>query len=88
MATNVHLTPQLEEFARSLVETGRYNNVSEVMREGLRLLQDREERRKAFMKMIGDAEAEAERDGTYTIDEVATELDAIIADAVMAGKAG
>jgi antitoxin ParD1/3/4 len=88
MATNVHLTPQLEEFARALVETGRYNNVSEVMREGLRLLQDREERRKAFMKMIADTEAEAERDGTYTIDEVSAELDAIIADAVMAGKAG
>ena len=88
MATNVHLTPQLEEFARSLVETGRYNNVSEVMREGLRLLQDREERHRAFMKMISDVEAEAEREGTYTIDEVSAELDAIIADAVMAGKAG
>lgn len=88
MATNVHLTPQLEEFARSLVATGRYNNVSEVMREGLRLLQEREERRKAFMKMIADAETEAEREGTYTVDEVAAELDAIIADAVMAGKAG
>jgi putative addiction module antidote protein, CC2985 family len=79
MATNVHLTPELEEFARACVETGRYNNVSEVMRAGLRLLQEREDRRRAFAKMVEDAEAEAEKEGTYTIDEVAAELDAIIA---------
>lgn len=78
MATNVHLTPQLEEFARSLVATGRYNNVSEVMRDGLRLLQEREERRHSFMKMIADAETEAEQEGTYTVEEVVAELDAII----------
>lgn len=78
MSTNVHLTPQLEEFARSLVESGRYNNVSEVMRDGLRLLQEREERRKSFDAMIAEAEAEAEREGTFTIDEVVAELDAII----------
>ena len=80
MATNVHLTPELEEFARACVETGRYNNVSEVMRAGLRLLQEREDRRRAFAKMMTDAEAESE--GTYTIDEVAAELDAIIAGKV------
>jgi antitoxin ParD1/3/4 len=83
MATNVHLTPELEEFARTCVETGRYNNVSEVVRSGLRLLQEREERRNNFSKMLAEAEAEAERDGTYTIDEVVAELDAIIE-----GKAG
>jgi antitoxin ParD1/3/4 len=82
MATNVHLTPELEEFARACVETGRYNNVSEVMRAGLRLLQEREDRRRAFAKMLTDAEAEAESEGTYTIDEVAAELDAIIAGKV------
>jgi antitoxin ParD1/3/4 len=78
MATNVHLTPELEEFARSCVETGRYNNVSEVMRAGLRLLQEREERRRAFDAMIADVRSEAEREGTYSIDQVAAEMDAII----------
>lgn len=34
MATNVHLTPELERFARECVEGGRYNNVSEVVRSG------------------------------------------------------
>ena len=44
MATNVSLTAELETFARSCVESGRYNNVSEVVRSGLRLLQENEER--------------------------------------------
>ena len=34
MATNVHLTPELESFARACVEGGLYNNVSEVVRSG------------------------------------------------------
>jgi|GEM_PF-1070140 antitoxin ParD1/3/4 len=42
MGTNVHLTAELEKFARDRVNSGRYNNVSEVVREGLRLLQDQE----------------------------------------------
>lgn len=39
---NVSLTPQLEEFVRRKVESGLYNNASEVIREGLRLLVDRD----------------------------------------------
>ncbi|TVR82790.1 MAG: type II toxin-antitoxin system ParD family antitoxin, partial [Rhodospirillales bacterium] len=45
MAANVHLTPELEAFARACVDGGKFNNVSEVVRAGLRLLQDAEERR-------------------------------------------
>ena len=39
---NVSLTPQLEHFTRTLVETGRYNSASEVVRNALRLLEERE----------------------------------------------
>src|SRR4051794_6853166 len=39
MGTNVHLTPELEQFAQSCVGSGRFNNISEVVRSGLRLLQ-------------------------------------------------
>jgi antitoxin ParD1/3/4 len=78
MATNVHLTPELESFARSCVESGRYNNVSEVMRSALRLLQDQEERRRAFTKSLEDAMEEAERVGTFTLDEVLADMDAVI----------
>jgi antitoxin ParD1/3/4 len=39
---NVSLTPQLETMIRQRVESGRYNNASEVVREALRLLEDHE----------------------------------------------
>ena len=78
MATNVHLTPQLERFARQCVKSGRYNNVSEVVRSGLRLLQEAEERRRQFAAMLREAEAEADRDGTLTLDRVLAEAREII----------
>lgn len=41
---NVSLTPELEIFAKSLVKTGRYNSASEVVRDSLRLLEEKEAR--------------------------------------------
>ena len=41
---NVSLTPQLEQMVREKVESGRYNNASEVVREGLRLIEERDHR--------------------------------------------
>lgn len=78
MATNVHLTPELERFARECVESGRYNNVSEVLRSGLRLLQEAEERRRQFMTTLKEAEAEADRDGTFTVEQLIAESDRIL----------
>lgn len=39
---NVSLTPELEEFVNAKVRTGRYNSASEVVREALRLLEERD----------------------------------------------
>ena len=78
MSTNVHLTPALERFARECVAEGRYNNVSEVVRSALRLLQEQEEQRRQFTAMLLEAEAEADRDGTFTVEEVLAEMDQII----------
>ena len=79
MGTNVSLTPDLEDFARDCVESGRYNNVSEVLRAALRLLQDTVAERRAFDDMLKGVRAEAKRKGTYTIGDVAKEMDEIIA---------
>jgi antitoxin ParD1/3/4 len=78
MGTNVNLTPELERFAREVVAEGRYNNVSEVVRDGLRLLQDAAERRRAFTKSLEDAIAESDRDGYVSLDDALAEVDAII----------
>jgi antitoxin ParD1/3/4 len=78
MGTNVSLTPALEGFARELVEDGRYNNVSEVVREGLRLLQDRETKRRTIMALIREAEEDVALNGTVEFDQVRAEMDANI----------
>ena len=64
MATNVRLTPDLERFARSCVEGGRYNNVSEVVRAALRLLQDRQARRSHLQRLVAEGYASAWDEGT------------------------
>jgi len=55
------LGSQLETFVASLVETGRYNSKSEVLREGVRLIQEREARLavldQAIARGLDDAEA-------------------------------
>jgi antitoxin ParD1/3/4 len=78
MATSVHLTPELERLARKCVKSGRFNDVSDVVRSGLRLLQVAEERRRRFMKTLEEAEEEADCDGTITLESVLAELDEII----------
>jgi antitoxin ParD1/3/4 len=40
---NISLTSELEEFVASKVESGLYQTASEVIREGLRLLRERDE---------------------------------------------
>lgn len=42
MPTSVALGPHFEEFIRRQIETGRFNNASEVMRAALRKLEDDE----------------------------------------------
>ena len=40
---NVHLTPPLEQLVQTKVKSGRYNSASEVVREALRLLEERDQ---------------------------------------------
>lgn len=43
MPTSVALSPHFEAFVKQQVSEGRFNNVSEVVRAGLRLLEDQEQ---------------------------------------------
>ena len=81
MSTNVSLTPVLESFTRHCVEAGRYNNISEVVRSALRLLQEHEEARAIFVRSLEDATAEGMRDGFRTLEDIEASVMAVIAEA-------
>jgi antitoxin ParD1/3/4 len=49
---NVSLTPELEQFVQSRVESGRFQTASEVVREGLRLLEEREQARETALEEL------------------------------------
>jgi antitoxin ParD1/3/4 len=49
---NVSLTPELEELIHERVRSGRYSSASEVVREALRLLADRDELRELRMAEV------------------------------------
>lgn len=48
----VSLTPELEEFMASRVDSGNFVSASEVVREGLRLLEERKARREAELDRL------------------------------------
>lgn len=54
------LGQQLENFVTQLVASGRYNSKSEVLREGVRLIQEREARFAALDHAIARGMADAE----------------------------
>ena len=60
MAISADLGDRLEDVVTRLVSTGRYNSKSEVLREGVRLVEEREKRLAlldaALAKGIGDAD--------------------------------
>lgn len=52
---NVVLTDHQAELIERLVASGRYQNASEVLREGLRLIESRDAEEKARLKALRDA---------------------------------
>lgn len=70
------LGPQLERFVAQLVETGRYNSKSEVLREGIRLVQEREARMAVLDQTLARALADAEAGRVKPMSEVVARLEA------------
>ena len=55
MPTSVALTPHFESLAHQLVTSGRYNNISEVIRDGLRLLESKVQEESAKLHALRTA---------------------------------
>jgi antitoxin ParD1/3/4 len=74
---DVSLDPHDERLVQDLVASGRYRDETEVVREGLRLLEERDRKIAQLRKEIQDA---IEEGGSFTEDDVRASLAATLAD--------
>lgn len=90
---NVVLTDYQTELVEKLVASGRYQNASEVLSDGLRLVENREAEEKARLKALREAARAGITDieaGRFRSFDSARDLErhlASIADAAISGKA-
>lgn len=70
------LGQQLEGYVAELVRGGRYNSKSEVLREGVRLVQEREARLAALHAALAEGLADAEAGRVVDADGVFDRLEA------------
>ena len=75
---NVSLTPELEKFVDGKVESGLYNNSSDVVREGLRLLKEHDEIRLKWREQIERGWLQAQAGTVVDGNEVFRKADARI----------
>jgi antitoxin ParD1/3/4 len=68
---NVSIGTRWEEFVESAVRDGRYGSASEVVREGLRLVEEREAKLEALRRTLEESIAE---EGVLSDDEVGAAL--------------
>jgi antitoxin ParD1/3/4 len=66
---------QLESFVAKLVETGRYNSKSEVLREGIRLIQEREARLAVLDQALARGISDDDAGRVKPLADVATRLE-------------
>lgn len=68
------LGKQLESYIQQLVDTGRYGSKSEVLREGVRLVQDRETKLAALDAALMRGLADVKAGRTHAAEDVFAEL--------------
>jgi antitoxin ParD1/3/4 len=78
MAISAELGENLEKVVADLVENGRYNSKSEVLREGVRLVQEREARLRELDAKIQAGLDDIEAGRVYPAEEVFAELKELI----------
>lgn len=78
---NISITPELEKFIQAKVKSGMYQSASELVRDALRLLAERDElRRKQLEKLDRDIQLgldQAKRGETISSEESRARLSAI-----------
>jgi antitoxin ParD1/3/4 len=52
MATSYSIGKHFEEFIAGLIASGRYSTASEIVRDGLRIIEEREQRREAKLEWL------------------------------------
>ncbi|HEX8483487.1 MAG TPA: type II toxin-antitoxin system ParD family antitoxin [Allosphingosinicella sp.] len=82
MASSVNLGEQLEAFIDEAVKNGRYGSRSEVLREGVRLVQEREAKWARFEVEIRKGLDSANRGELIPAEEAFAELDRYIEDVI------
>jgi len=68
--TTYSIGSHFEALVKSLLESGRYNNASEVVREGLRMVEERERRLASLDAAIERSHADIEAGRTKPAEEV------------------
>ncbi len=76
MPNSVDLGKPLEKFVTGLVKSGRYNSKSEVLREGVRLIQERETRLAALDVAVARGLADARAGRSKPAEQVFGRLEA------------
>ena len=74
MAVSAELGQRLEDVVETLVASGRYNSKSEVLREGVRLVEEREKRLMALDRALEVGLAESDGGNLVAGDDVFAEL--------------
>ena len=78
MASSVNLGEQLEAFITEAVKNGRYGSRSEVLREGVRLVQEREAKWARFDAEIQKGIDSADRGESIPLEQAVDELNEYI----------
>ena len=72
---NVSIGERWETFVDSALKAGRYGSASEIVREGLRLVEEREAKLQALRNTL---DASVARGGAYSIEEVSQHVAAAL----------
>lgn len=79
MPSSYTLGKHYEAFVQAQLSSGRYNNASEVLRDALRLMEQRERQMAALDLAIERGMADIRAGRVYELDEMADALDAELA---------